>query len=49
MMTDHRIRHVPVVEDDRLVGMISIGDAVKSRLDELEKEKRDLLDYVSGR
>ncbi len=49
MMTDHRIRHVPVVEDDHLVGMVSIGDAVKPRLDEPEKEKRDLLDYVSGR
>ncbi|MGC2485151.1 MAG: CBS domain-containing protein [Acidimicrobiales bacterium] len=48
-MTERRIRHMPVVEDDRLVGMVSIGDAVKSRLDELEKERRDLLDYVSGR
>ncbi|MFY9782523.1 MAG: CBS domain-containing protein [Acidimicrobiales bacterium] len=49
MMTERRIRHVPVVEDDRLVGMISIGDVVKARLDELEHDKKDLLDYVSGR
>ncbi len=48
-MTQRRIRHVPVVEDGRLVGLVSIGDAVKSRIDELETEKRELLDYVSGR
>jgi CBS domain-containing protein len=49
MMTDKRIRHVPVVEEDRLVGMISIGDVVKARLQELEHDKKELLDYVSGR
>jgi len=49
MMTDRRIRHVPVVEDGHLVGMISIGDVVKARLEELEHDKKDLLDYVSGR
>jgi CBS domain-containing protein len=49
MMTDRRIRHVPVVEDNHLVGMISIGDVVKARLEELEHDKKDLLDYVSGR
>lgn len=49
MMTDRRIRHVPVVEDAKLIGLISIGDVVKARLDELEHEKKDLLDYVSGR
>lgn len=48
-MTNHRIRHVPVLEDGRLSGIISIGDVVKVRLDELEHEKRDLLDYVSAR
>jgi CBS domain-containing protein len=48
-MTERRFRHVPVVEDDRLLGLISIGDVVKARLEELEHEKRDLLDYVSGR
>jgi CBS domain-containing protein len=49
MMTDRRIRHVPVIDDGHLVGMISIGDVVKARLEELEHDKKDLLDYVSGR
>ncbi|MGA7834860.1 MAG: CBS domain-containing protein [Acidimicrobiales bacterium] len=48
-MTERRIRHVPVVEERQLVGLVSIGDIVKARLDELEHDKRDLLDYVSGR
>lgn len=37
-MTRHRVRHVPVVEDGRLCGIVSIGDVVKHRLDELELE-----------
>ncbi|MDE3008606.1 MAG: CBS domain-containing protein [Acidobacteriota bacterium] len=49
MMTDRRIRHVPVVDHGVLTGMISIGDVVKARLEELEHEKKDLLDYVSAR
>jgi CBS domain-containing protein len=49
MMTERRFRHVPVVDDGHLVGLISIGDVVKARLDELEHDKKDLLDYVSGR
>jgi CBS domain-containing protein len=49
LMTEHRIRHVPVLEDGRLVGIVSIGDVVKARLDELERERRDLLEYVSAR
>ena len=48
-MTERRIRHVPVVDEDRLVGLVSIGDIVKARLDELELDKKQLLDYVSGR
>ena len=48
MMTERHIRHVPVVHDATLVGMISIGDVVKARFDELEHEKKDLLDYVSS-
>jgi CBS domain-containing protein len=49
LMTERRIRHLPVVHDSQLVGMISIGDVVKARFDELEHEKKDLLDYVSAR
>jgi CBS domain-containing protein len=46
LMTDERVRHVPVVEDDVLVGIVSIGDVVKARLDELEEERRQLVDYI---
>ncbi|MGD0055130.1 MAG: CBS domain-containing protein [Acidimicrobiales bacterium] len=49
LMTEHHIRHVPVVQEGRLVGLVSIGDVVKARLDELESEKKELLDYVSAR
>lgn len=49
VMTEQRIRHIPVLDEGRLVGLISIGDVVKARVDELERERRDLLDYVSAR
>ena len=49
LMTRQHIRHVPVVDGELLVGLVSIGDVVKARFDELEHEKQDLLDYVSGR
>jgi len=49
LMTDRRIRHVPVVDDGRLVGIVSIGDVVKSRVDQLERDRKELLEYVSGR
>lgn len=45
-MTERRVRHVPVVEDGVLVGIVSIGDVVKARLDELEDERRQLVDYI---
>ncbi len=45
-MTQHRIRHVPVVADGRLTGIISIGDVVKSRIGELEFERDQLDHYV---
>jgi CBS domain-containing protein len=45
-MTEHRIRHVPVVADGRLTGIISIGDVVKSRISELEFERDQLDHYV---
>jgi CBS domain-containing protein len=49
VMTRHRIRHVPVVEDGRLCGLISIGDVVKTRVDELETETSVLRDYIGGK
>ena len=48
-MTRERARHVPVVEQDRLSGIISIGDVVKHRLDEMESEVRVLRDYITAR
>ena len=46
VMTEKRIRHVPVVEDGVMVGLISIGDVVKSRMSELEFERDQLDSYV---
>ena len=48
MMTDRRIRHIPVVEDGRLCGLVSIGDVVKYRLDEIQSEAQSLREYISG-
>jgi CBS domain-containing protein len=45
-MTDHRVWHVPVVEDGDLIGIVSIGDVVKARLDELEDERKHMVDYI---
>jgi CBS domain-containing protein len=46
IMTTHRFRHMPVVENGRLVGIVSIGDVVKSAIEELETEKASLVDYL---
>jgi len=46
MMTERRIRHVPVVTDNRLTGIISIGDVVKSSIDQLQFERDQLDSYV---
>ncbi len=48
-MTRSRIRHLPVVEGGKLRGIISIGDVVKNRLEELETETTVLRDYIVGR
>jgi CBS domain-containing protein len=48
VMTDRRIRHIPVLDGDRLAGIVSIGDVVKSRIDELETETSTLHDYISS-
>lgn len=49
LMTTERIRHVPVVVDGRLAGIISIGDVVKSRMGELEKDRAELMEYITAR
>ncbi|MEV0228766.1 CBS domain-containing protein [Nonomuraea sp. NPDC050786] len=46
IMTMQRFRHMPVVENGRLVGIVSIGDVVKSAIEELETEKASLVDYL---
>ena len=46
VMTEHRIRHVPVLTDGQLTGIISIGDVVKNRIHELEFERDQLDHYV---
>ncbi len=48
MMTRHRIRHLPVVENDHMVGIISIGDVVKARIMQQEQEVDSLRAYVAG-
>ncbi len=48
-MTRHRIRHLPVIEEGALSGIISIGDVVKRRLDDLESETSAMRDYIAGR
>ena len=48
LMTDRRIRHVPVVDGDQLAGIVSIGDVVKSRIDELQTETDTLHEYLSS-
>jgi CBS domain-containing protein len=48
IMTEHRIRHLPVVVGGSLRGIVSIGDVVKKRIDELESERSALTNYISG-
>ena len=47
-MTQRRFRHMPVIEDGMLCGIVSIGDVVKSRLEELETETTVLREYIAG-
>ena len=46
-MTERRIRHVPVVADGRLAGLVSIGDVVKHHISALEYETKVIHDYIS--
>ncbi|SFQ33235.1 CBS domain-containing protein [Amycolatopsis arida] len=47
VMTQRRIRHVPVLVDGKLAGIVSIGDVVKARMDELEQSREQLQAYIS--
>jgi CBS domain-containing protein len=49
IMTKNRVRHLPVMEGERLAGMVSIGDLVKACLDEAQYENRYLKEYIAGR
>ena len=48
IMTERRFRHMPVVENDTLIGIVSIGDLVKARIDLLETERQQLQSYIAG-
>jgi CBS domain-containing protein len=48
LMTENRIRHLPVVVDGRLAGMISIGDVVKLRMESIEREAEEMKTYIAS-
>jgi CBS domain-containing protein len=48
LMTDRRCRHVPVMEGERLVGLVSIGDLTKATQQNLHQEVRELSTYIGG-
>jgi CBS domain-containing protein len=47
LMTTNRVRHVPVIEDGQLVGIVSIGDVVKTRMEELQSQQEQLEAYIT--
>ncbi len=48
LMTRRRIRHLPVIDGDKMVGFVSIGDLVKYRIDKIEAEAAAMRDYIQG-
>lgn len=47
-MTERRVRHMPVIDDGKLVGIVTIGDVVLSRTHQLEQDRRQLERYITG-
>lgn len=47
-MTQHRIRHIPIVEGGKLIGIVSIGDVVKRKIEEAEQEATALKEYIAS-
>jgi CBS domain-containing protein len=47
LMTENRVRHVPVIDNGQLAGIVSIGDVVKTRMEELQSEQEQLQTYIS--
>jgi CBS domain-containing protein len=48
LMTEHRVRHLPVIDNDRVIGVVSIGDLVKATIDEQEFTISQLKSYIAG-
>jgi len=48
VMTNNRIRHVPIVENDKLIGLISVGDVVKTQMEHIQIENRYLKQFIDG-
>ena len=48
LMTNNRVRHIPIVEQDKLVGLVSIGDVVKAEMANMEAHNRYLWQYIDG-
>jgi CBS domain-containing protein len=48
MMTQRRIRHLPVIQGDRMIGLVSIGDLVKARMDRIEAEAQAMREYIQS-
>ena len=46
-MTQHRFRHMPVIENGRLAGVVSIGDVVKWHVEEIDHERQAMRDYIA--
>lgn len=48
LMTEHRVRHIPVMDGRKLVGIISIGDVVKAKIEEIEHDAEALREYIAS-